>query len=1078
MFTDVVGSTALIAALGDQRWYDETRDHFSVLRQVLASFDGTEVKSTGDGLMAVFSSARQAALAAVAMQSAVEREHRLASSPVRIRIGLNAGEVVADEGDYFGAAVNVARRLCDAAASGQTLLSDVTVALIGSRAGLSLRPVGELELRGFDEPVGAHEAGPAADGDARSAPVLPAWLQISDRLPFVGRQRELATLHDEWRRARAERARLVTIAGEGGIGKSRLARQFAVAVAPDARHVVHGRCDEEHPVAFEPVVPTLAALVDALPPDALAALPARSLANLSRLVPALDVRGPERATTEPVADGDPARTRFDLLDAIVSIVTAAGREGPLLWVIDDIQWADHSTLLALRQILNAPVPIPLLIVATCREHETTGRPASSVVAELRAQSLETTIRLQGLDPDDIGGLVAASLGADHVHGDLAKSLYQRTDGHPLFVRELIGDLVDRRGNPDDYVIDTADVPQGVRPIIERRVERLGDAARELLSVAAVVGTRFDLEVVARVLGWPRDEFLSALDAALLSHEVEEVPGTPPACSFAHDLVRDTLYTALPAGRRADLHGRVAQAMEALHSDDTGPVLGALAYHFGVARMTGTARHAATYARQAGDRAMRQFAYEDAAAYYTSGLEQVTGVHDDVGLRGEMLVGLGQALAGSGDTEGARDAFVNAAAAARLAAAPDVFARAALGAGFGGAAVAYADRDLVELLEDAESMLAVGHHALRAQVQARLAREVFGGGDHARADALSTRALSSAQACDDPLALARALNARHQCLAGPDHLEERLEIQERAVDLAQRSGHHDAVLTSLAGLAVDHLRLGDFRGVDEALAAFDALAAKGRPSPLAAWYRATFEVMRAIVGGRLAEAEVLADEARSAGERAGAYNAAANHTAQLLGIRREQGRLGDLAEVIAAFATDPAVAGSKESTDVGWLFLHAQVLADTGDSDGARKVVDGVVARLAQLRRDDFWLVALALGAEATVAAGHHTVARRLYATLSPYAGGNLVFGGAVNCLGPVDRVLGLLAAAAGDDGAAETHFLEARRITDRMGGAGLRARTRMDYAAFLTARGRDAEGRAMAEDAARLRTDAGLERVR
>ncbi len=604
------------------------------------------------------------------------------------------------------------------------------------------------------------------------------------------------------------------------------------------------------------------------------------------------------------------------------------------------------------------------------------------------------------------------------------------------------------------------VPLGVRAIIERRIERLGTAARELLEVAAVVGNRFEVEVVAQALGWPRGEFLVALDAVLVAQEVEELPGTPVACTFSHDLVREALYGALPAGRRADAHARVGRALERVYAADLNPFVGSLAYHFGVAAVTGTGSEAATYSRRAGDRARQQFAFEEAAGHYERGIQHLGGDLDSR-LRGEMLLGLGHALAGMGDIQDARKAFVRAADAARNSAAPDVFARAALGLGFRGAAIAYADPELVEILEDAESMLATGNDALRAQVQTRLAREVFGGGDHARADALSRRALNSAQACDDPLALAAALTARHQCLAGPDHLEERLEIQERAVVLADRAGNHDARLTRLAGLAVDHLRLGDLSAVDEALATFDALAAEARPSPLAAWYRSTLEVMRAIVDGRFEAAESLADDGRVAGERAGAPNAASTHTAQVLGIRREQGRLADVGEVIAAFASDPSIVRSNESTDVSWIFLHAEVCAGAGDGAGARKVLDPVVPRLDQLRRDDFWLLALTLGAEAAVTADHHELGLQLSKRLEPHEGKMVVLGGGANCLGPVDRALGLLAAMVGDDDAADAHFRAARRITDRMAAPGLQARTRSAYAAFLTERGRHEEARAL-----------------
>src|SRR5437588_8355606 len=252
LFTDLVGSTELLAHLGDDDAEALRRTHFRLLRQAVTAHGGEEVKNLGDGLMVAFPSAVGALQCAVAMQQAVARHNRSADQPLAVRAGLHVGEPILDEADYFGTSVVVAKRLCDQAEGGQILASDLVRALVGTRGGFRFKDVGPLALKGLAEPTGACEV--LWEPLAAAAPSLPAALAGDE--PFVGRQPELRELEGAWKRVADGYRQVVLVAGEPGIGKTSLARQLAHR-AQGTGTVLYGRCDEEALTPYQPFVEAL-----------------------------------------------------------------------------------------------------------------------------------------------------------------------------------------------------------------------------------------------------------------------------------------------------------------------------------------------------------------------------------------------------------------------------------------------------------------------------------------------------------------------------------------------------------------------------------------------------------------------------------------------------------------------------------------------------------------------------------------------------------------------------------------------------------------------------------------------------
>jgi predicted ATPase/class 3 adenylate cyclase len=1053
MFTDIVGSTALIDSLGDEAAERARRTHYGLLRAALQATNGQEVKNTGDGLMAVYASSQDAVRGSIAIARAVERHGRRFRPALQVRVGLHVGEAIRDEGDYFGATVNIARRLCDLAEPMQILATSVLRAVLGRRGDVGFRALGALSLRGFSEPVDACEV--AWSLEETEGRALPAALAGRERMAFVGRREELKAVEREWADTTDDGPRLVAVGGEAGIGKTRLAKEFAMAALDQGAVVLFGRCDDDPLVPYQPFVEALRELLRGVPASELVGLPAGTVAKLARLVP-------ELGAVEGAGDeGDPAHDRYLLFEAVRALLARLAAGGPVLFLVEDLHWADRPTLLLLGHLLSATERLPLLFLATYRDSEADVRPPlADLLAGLRGRDRLSTVTLGGLDAGDVAELVDAS----GVSGELAGAVATRTEGNPLFVRELLRDAIESDGS------SLGGVPEGLRAIITRRLGRLGPTTQEVVTVAAVAGRAFEVEVVGRACGLERAAVLAALDEATASREIAEVPGSGGGTfAFSHELVRQALYAELPAGRRAELHRRVGEALERLRGDDEA-WLSSLAHHFAEGAAAGVADRAVEFGELAGARALRAFAYEEAVDHYRRALDAARGTEADAGRTARLLVGLGRASTYTGDTAAAEEAYRAAADAARRAGSggSEQFALAALGLGQRGPDVARADEGLVALLREAADGLGGGHPGLRAQVLGRLARELFGAGDRAEADALSAAALGAAREAGEAVGLASALNARRQCLEGLENLGARLAIDQEILAIADAAGDPELAMSAWASMVVDHLRLGDLDAVDAGLAAFAELSVRVRHSPRIAWYLASYRAMRALFAGSLDEAERLADEALAAGLQAKTPSAALNHAAQIATIRREQGRLAELAEVVEAFAAEPGAL-------LAWPVLLTLVRVDAGDVDGARAALDRIpTSAFLDLARDDFWLLTLTLASEAVAAVGDAERAAVLYDLLLPGAGYNVVVGGAVVALGAADRYLGLLASTLGRVDDANRHFEDGCRRNDAMGAVPAGIATRLDWAAACLRSGDRGGAAALAAEAQARAEAAGL----
>jgi DNA-binding winged helix-turn-helix (wHTH) protein/tetratricopeptide (TPR) repeat protein len=464
----------------------------------------------------------------------------------------------------------------------------------------------------------------AVDG-ARSGIPLPSPLLATAPVDFVGREAELAQMLDVWQRARGGRHQLLLVAGEPGIGKTRLSLELARARAAEGSIVLVGCSDEENLVPYQPFLECLSWYFHHCPLSELRGQLAAigGGGELGAFVPALRNRIPDLATPPPM---DPEGQRYRLFEAVAALLALASRERSMVLIFDDLHWADRPTLLLLRHVMRTARTACLTIVATYRESEL-GRthPLAEMLISLRREPGVTRLALAGLGLPQVSALVDSIVGPT-APARLPQLIMNSTDGNPFFATEILRHLqetgaLDREGRP---IADVADLvlSEGIKEAIGQRLSRLSDACNRALGIAATIGREFDTTLLEAVTELPENELLDALEDATRAQLVGESQDVNGRFEFRHALIRETLYSEFNSPRRARLHRRVADAIERLAQGMPDPPVAELAYHFSQAVSTGTVDKAIDYATRAGDRAADGLAHEEAARLFELALQSL------------------------------------------------------------------------------------------------------------------------------------------------------------------------------------------------------------------------------------------------------------------------------------------------------------------------------------------------------------------------------------------------------------------------------------------------------------------------
>jgi class 3 adenylate cyclase/tetratricopeptide (TPR) repeat protein len=1050
LFTDLVGSTATLARLGEEAAEELRQAHFAILREAIAQSAGREVKNLGDGLMAVFGTASEAIGCGVTMQQQLERHNRRGAEPLAVRIGVAVGEVTCDESDYFGTPVVEAARLCGRAGGGEILVTDMVRMLAGGRGGHRFESLGPVDLKGLPDPVPACRV--LWEPWRETGLALPLRLG-TDRVAFVGRSAEQEVLEQAWKRAREGVRQLVLIAGEPGVGKTRLATEVALTAHGGGAAVLLGVCDEDLAAPYQPFVEALRHYVVTCSDEEATELAAGRGGHLARLVPELRARVP--ALSPPDAT-DPDTDRYLFFEAVAGVLATASAQRPIVLLLDDLHWATKPTLLLLRHIVRHASPMALLMIGTYRDADLSrDHPLTEVLADLRRESGVERVLVRGLSDSEAVTLMEALAGHELDHADLgfARAIRAETDGSPFFMREILRHLIETgmleeedgrwsfRGDPGALAI-----PESVREVIGRRLWRLGDDVNSLLRLAAVIGREFDTAVLAAVAGLEGHDVVDALGAATAARLVREVPGVPGRFTFVHALVRHTLYEELGGARRLELHRAVGEALERLAGARRADYVTELAHHWTMAMpalgvVADDAARAVEYAEAAGRRAMESLAYEEAVGHLQSALHALTFTGDRA-RRPELLLAVGEAQRSAGDPA-YRETLLHAGRLAAEAGDLQCAARAALANHRGlFSQIGAVDRERVEALEAALQELPAGDSPLRARLLASLATELHFESE-TRREQLGREALAIARRLGDDATLAEALAGLWLALWHPAFIEERSRLATELTEVTARLG--DRPLAFRAGMWAFFTasEAGDMERADAGLATCCRVADE-LGQPVLRW-RATFlRGHRAFAAGRFDEADRLIEETMRLGQATGQPDSLGHANGPRGVLRILQGRPEEAPGLLTA-------AAEQNPGTVIYRAGRAWAYAEAGRLDEAAADVADIRGHgFAELRRDFAWICTMGMMARACTRLDDTDAAAELSALLIPYRASCVVVQTA--WLGPVAHELGHLAATLGNDAEADGHFAAAEAMQEHIGAGGTLIHTRLEWGRSLLRR--------------------------
>jgi len=920
-----------------------------------------------------------------------------------------------------------------------------------------IRKVGYRFIGDVEHRVVASGAATTAILGARATDTSPA----SAATPYVGRERELAELGAALDRGLAGNGSFIAIAGEPGVGKTRTIdelRQHAVARGVE---VLVGRCYEgDGGQAFWPWVQVFRAFAANRNDEALAAAVAGEASDIARLTSAIAAP----ADSAPLADPEMLRAR--LFDAAVVVLRRTALRSPLVIVLDDLHWADNASLTLLLAIARQLSDVPLVVIGAFRELELgAAHPLGSLLTTLRHEQVLQRVVLTGLTHAEASTLLQATAGAP-VDQDATAAVFAATEGNPFYLLEYWRDLEEaglvERGahgweRRDDF--DAMAVPEGVAETIDRRLRRLSPECVRLLTIAAVVGREFSYELLSEVTTSEPHETIELLDAAAAARVIDEIIGEPGSYRFAHALIRQTLIERLTTLRRAALHRYVGEALEKRSpSAPTRTWIAELAHHFLRAGPAGAGRKAIDYAGRAAAAAMQSLAYDAAVAY----LDQAVAIADQLASNGdasdvfqqcELHLLLAESLAAAGDGTRMRTSFERTAELARAIPAPTLLARVAVGLTRN---TRVEDEAAVHLCEEALTLLPAEDIALRAQVQASLAKALYlFDGTHERRRQLCTEARESAARSGDAYVLgevlADALEAEFNC----DGLTEQDNLSAALCEVTEVTDDARLRLLGRAWQIVNRMRRGQLHEADARVAEFSQLASDLR-QPRFLHHAAAFEAALLLARGHLAEAEARSAEALRLGTRIDAASAAWLHWAQLHHLRREQGRFAEFIGEGLALRLPPGThAAYSYERSYRWAAPH--VFSELGREAEAKAsfaaLMAGGLDALPPDNARNTRIAALFSLSDACATVGDAPAAALIYARLLPYADHWHVIGWGTVVFGSSHIMLGTLRGVERRWDEAIAHFEEAIRQHDEQAAVCAQARTLYQFARMLQRRG-------------------------
>lgn len=681
LFTDIVGSTTLAEQMDPEEWREVVVGAHQRVSDAVYRYEGTIAQLLGDGVLAFFGAPlaheddpERAVRAALGIQAAVgeyarELQQTRGLSGFRMRIGLNTGLVVVGQVgsdthlEYLpvGDTVNTAARMQAEAEPGSVLISSTTARWV--RHAFELEPRGALELKGRAEPVPAFRV------------ARPREVRVSARgiegleSPLVGREREFTALQQALQALRQGRGQIVSVMGEAGLGKSRLVAELSKADAAlsDGLRWLEGRClSFTSGVPYAPFADLLQAYFGLRQDDSDAERWARIRDRLSELLPDEDLQTAvylatllgvelEGESLELLRFLEPPQLRERLFEATHTFLRALAQRRPTVVVLEDLHWADPTSLDLLVELLSLTERQPLLLLAICRPQRQEPSWRFHEAAQRDFPHRYLALELRALDEDQSRTLVANLLHVEDLPLKVRNLILGKAEGNPFFVEEVIRSLLDAglvvRRNAHWVAtreIERIALPDTLAGVIAARLDQLAEEAKRLAQTASVIGREFDYGVLRAIYERPQamDPPLLELQRRELIREKARLP--QPNYAFKHALTQETAYASLLMTRRRELHRRVAERLEELEPERVNEI----ARHLLEALEE---QRAIPYLVEAGDRAARAYAMAEAQEVYRQAIRLLER-HADAGLARRAHEGLGKVQTLAGDLGGAAQTY--------------------------------------------------------------------------------------------------------------------------------------------------------------------------------------------------------------------------------------------------------------------------------------------------------------------------------------------------------------------------------------------------------------------------------------
>jgi class 3 adenylate cyclase/tetratricopeptide (TPR) repeat protein/ABC-type transport system involved in cytochrome c biogenesis ATPase subunit len=1059
LFCDLVGSTRIVEKLDPEDARDVMRRYQDAVAGSVTRYSGHVAKYLGDGVLAYFGwptahedQAERAVRAGLEALAAVRSVTQPDGTALEARVGIATDLVVV--GDLIGASgressavaghtPNLAARLQQEAEPGQLLIGESTLRLVGGA--FVTQDLGEVRLKGVEQPVRLHRVLAEREVDSRFEAVHGAALS-----PFIGRMHEIGILRERWDLACSGQGQAVFVSGEAGIGKSRLVQVLEEEVSRSPHEVIRLQCSPYHQnSALYPVIqrPTrVAGFTQQDTPEE----------RLQRLETLLTQNNEDVTTVAPVyvkllslealeryepRELTPQQLKELTLQILVDRLILMSERRPVLLIVEDTHWIDPSTAELLERAIARIAGMRVMMVITHRRDW-----SAPWAAE---QEHVTRLSVGRLSRSQTSELIQAIIGRKP-GASLIDDITDRTDGIPLFVEELTRAVLER--NPHDPAI-LDEIPATLQGSLMARLDHLSLVAKEVAQIASAIGREFSrtlLKQVTRLDNAMLDDTFSELLQARL---VVRSGLSSNAHWFRHALIQDVAYQTLLTSKRRDYHRRIAEALlagEPSSVAEAQPEL--IARHFSEADLPD---RAIPFWKLAAERALARSANFEAVDHCQNALRLLTRLSDEEARAKESLrvhLLLGRALENAGRMP---EAMVHLRAASNEARAQrdvDAFAEAALSYDNARFLSNEASHDSIALLKETISLVHTEDPQTRCHILSRLARAHLVLGDADGASRYHEKAAKEAHRLNNP-------DSRFDLLVNRFLLPGSARSEEDGRDWRAQMDE----LLSLANEVNDDARgramsidfcisaeFGDRQRMDRALVALTE-PGESRQRMYVQWIARHGWAMKAILEGDFPGAETHAEAALELGQRTHGEPVEGVYGIQMFTIRREQGRLAEVAPVIKHLLD----ASTDQST---WKPGFALVACELGHIRPAQRMLDELAENDFTIPVDAKRSTTLAYLAEVCSAVEDRTCAERLYSLLGTYGGKTITAGVTTVCLGAAERYLGLLTTVLEQWQTAERHFEAALELDRRMSALPWLAHSQHDYALMLRRRGGHRDG--------------------